>query len=52
MMESLRYMIVEDPQYFLLLTSTKQDLLVDKIVQRLVNVIILPSKSYVFVKNQ
>ncbi|XP_056609124.1 stereocilin [Triplophysa dalaica] len=35
MMESLRNMIVEDPQYFLLLTSTKQDLLVDKIVQRL-----------------
>ncbi|XP_055059364.2 stereocilin isoform X1 [Misgurnus anguillicaudatus] len=34
-MDSLRNMIVQDPQYFLMLPSTKQALLVDKIVQRL-----------------
>ncbi|XP_056317568.1 stereocilin-like [Danio aesculapii] len=34
-MDSLRRMIVEDPHYFLLLPSTKQAALVDKMVQRL-----------------
>lgn len=37
-MDSLRRMIVEDPHYFLLLPSTKQAALVDKMVQRLVKI--------------
>ncbi|XP_045065890.1 stereocilin-like [Coregonus clupeaformis] len=35
MMDTLRKMIVQDPHHFLLLPSTKQDILVDKMVQRL-----------------
>ncbi|KAL1007173.1 hypothetical protein UPYG_G00082990 [Umbra pygmaea] len=35
MMDTLRKMIVQEPQYFLLLPSIKQDVLVDKILQRL-----------------
>uniref|UniRef100_A0A8P4GLL4 Stereocilin 1 n=1 Tax=Dicentrarchus labrax TaxID=13489 RepID=A0A8P4GLL4_DICLA len=35
MMDALRKMIIQDPHHFLLLTRTKQELLVDKIVQRL-----------------
>ncbi|XP_073692719.1 uncharacterized protein strc1 [Garra rufa] len=34
-MDSLRKMIIQDPYYFLLLPSTKQAVLVDKMVQRL-----------------
>ncbi|XP_051558415.1 stereocilin-like [Myxocyprinus asiaticus] len=34
-MDSLRNMIVQDPHYFLLLPSTKQAVLVEKLVQRL-----------------
>lgn len=48
-MDSLRNLIVEDPKYFLLLSSTKQAILVDKIVQRLVNIIILRSRRDVFI---
>uniref|UniRef100_W5LJ55 Stereocilin 1 n=1 Tax=Astyanax mexicanus TaxID=7994 RepID=W5LJ55_ASTMX len=35
MMDTLRNIIVQDPQHFLLMPSTKQAILVDKIVQRL-----------------
>ncbi|KAI4871925.1 hypothetical protein NFI96_017914, partial [Prochilodus magdalenae] len=35
MTDTLRTMIVQDPQYFLLMPITKQTILVDKIVQRL-----------------
>ncbi|XP_028435816.1 uncharacterized protein strc1 isoform X1 [Perca flavescens] len=35
MMETLRKMIVQDPHHFLLLSRTKQELLVDKMVQRM-----------------
>ncbi|XP_028295282.1 uncharacterized protein strc1 [Gouania willdenowi] len=35
MMDILRRMIVEDPRFFLLMPRTKQELLVDKIVQRM-----------------
>ncbi|KAM6942615.1 stereocilin [Xenentodon cancila] len=35
MMDALRGMIVADPRHFLLLSRTKQELLVDKIVQRM-----------------
>ncbi|XP_071762031.2 uncharacterized protein strc1 [Centroberyx gerrardi] len=35
MMDTLRKMIVQDPHHFLLLSRTKQELLVDKIVQRM-----------------
>ncbi|XP_061590898.1 stereocilin [Cololabis saira] len=34
-MDTLRGMIVEDPRHFLMLSRTKQELLVDKIVQRM-----------------
>ncbi|XP_029951152.1 stereocilin [Salarias fasciatus] len=34
-MDSLRRMIIEDPRHFLLLSRTKQELLVDKMVQRM-----------------
>lgn len=36
MMDSLRRMIIEDPRHFLMLSRTKQELLVDKLVQRMV----------------
>ncbi|XP_028812338.1 stereocilin isoform X2 [Denticeps clupeoides] len=35
MMDTLRKMILQEPRYFMLLPSIKQELLVDKIVQRL-----------------
>ncbi|KAK5935367.1 hypothetical protein CgunFtcFv8_020735 [Champsocephalus gunnari] len=35
MMETLRKIIVQEPRHFLLLSRTKQDLLVDKMVQRM-----------------
>ncbi|XP_044057235.1 stereocilin [Siniperca chuatsi] len=35
MMDVLRKMIIQDPHHFLLLSRTKQELLVDKIVQRM-----------------
>ncbi|KAK2853964.1 hypothetical protein Q5P01_006625 [Channa striata] len=35
MMETLRKLIVQDPRHFLLLPRTKQELLVDKVVQRM-----------------
>lgn len=37
MMDALRKMIVQDPHHFLLLSRTKQELLVDKMVQRMVS---------------
>lgn len=37
MMDTLRNLIIQDPHHFLLLPRTKQELLVDKIVQRLVS---------------
>lgn len=37
MMETLRKIIVQEPRHFLLLSRTKQDLLVDKMVQRMVS---------------
>lgn len=37
MMETLRVVIIQDHLYFLLLSRTKQELLVDKMVQRLVS---------------
>lgn len=36
MMDTLRRTVVQDPLHFLLLPRTKQELLVDKIVQRMV----------------
>lgn len=37
MMDTLRVMIIQDHHPFLLLSRTKQELLVDKVVQRLVS---------------
>ena len=48
MMDSLRKMIVQEPQHFLLLPRTKQELLVDKMVQTLVSPLppITPLSTY------
>uniref|UniRef100_A0A3Q3KZN9 Stereocilin 1 n=1 Tax=Labrus bergylta TaxID=56723 RepID=A0A3Q3KZN9_9LABR len=35
MMDTLRRMIIQEPQHFLMLARTKQELLVDKVVQRM-----------------
>lgn len=40
-MNTLRTVVLQDPQYFLLLPSTKQIILVDKIVQRLVSSLLI-----------
>lgn len=37
MMDTLRTMIMQEPHHFLMLSRTKQELLVDKMVQRLVS---------------
>lgn len=37
MMDTLRTMIIQEPHHFLLLSRTKQELLVDKMVQRMVS---------------
>lgn len=37
MMDTLRTMIIQEPHHFLMLSRTKQELLVDKMVQRLVS---------------
>lgn len=37
MMDTLRTMIIQEPRHFLLLSRTKQELLVDKMVQRMVS---------------
>lgn len=46
MMDTLRMMIIQEPHHFLMLSRTKQELLVDKMVQRLVsNPNPIPSKE-------
>lgn len=37
MMDTLRTMVIQEPHHFLLLSRTKQELLVDKMVQRMVS---------------
>lgn len=37
MIDTLRTVIIQDPHHFLLLPRTKQELLVDKIVQKMVS---------------
>jgi len=46
MMDTLRNIITGDPRHFLMLSRTKQELLVDKMVQRMVRRYVLPISPF------